>query len=220
VVIHTIYLINLATPNDDYYEKSVTALVGAVQAAERLGAEAIVNHTGSHQGAGFDVGLARVRAAFTRALEQVGDSKVRVLIENTAGAGGTMGVSFEEIAAIIDAVDGDPRVGVCLDTAHLFEAGFDISTGEGLEEALADFETRIGLDRLALLHLNDSKTPLASNRDRHENIGQGEIGMEGFRRIVNHPAFAELPGIIEVPGMDNDGPDLPNMDLLRALRAS
>ncbi len=220
VVIHTIYLINLATPNDDYYEKSVTALVGAVQAAERLGAEAIVNHTGSHQGAGFDVGLARVRAAFTRALEQVGDSKVRVLIENTAGAGGTMGVSFEEIAAIIDAVDGAPRVGVCLDTAHLFEAGFDISTGEGLEEALADFETRIGLDRLALLHLNDSKTPLASNRDRHENIGQGEIGMEGFRRIVNHPAFAELPGIIEVPGMDNDGPDLPNMDLLRALRAS
>jgi deoxyribonuclease-4 len=218
VVIHTIYLINLATSNDEYYRKSVTALAGAVQAAERLGAEAVVNHTGSHQGAGFDVGLARVKAAFSVALDEVGDSKVRVLIENTAGAGGTMGVNFDEIAAIIDSVDGDPRVGVCLDTAHLFEAGFDISTEQGLEDVLARFAERIGLDRLAMLHLNDSKTPLASNRDRHENIGHGQIGLEGFRRIVNHPAFAGIPGIIEVPGMDDQGPDLPNMELLRSFR--
>jgi deoxyribonuclease-4 len=218
VVIHTIYLINLATPNTDFYEKSVTAFVGAVRAAEQIGAEAIVNHTGSHRGWGFAEGLARVKAAFTLALEEVGDSNVRLLIENTAGAGGTMGVTFEEIAAIIDAMGGDPRVGVCLDTAHLFEAGFDIRTADGLEETLSRFDSAIGLDRLAMVHLNDSKTPLGSNRDRHENIGDGEIGADGFRRIVNHSSFAQLPGIIEVPGLDGTGPDLHNMELLRSLR--
>jgi deoxyribonuclease-4 len=218
VVIHTIYLINLATPNTDFYEKSVTAFVGAVRAAEQIGAEAIVNHTGSHQGWGFAEGLARVKAAFTLALEEVGDSNVRLLIENTAGAGGTMGVTFEEIAAIIDAMGGDPRVGVCLDTAHLFEAGFDLRTAEGLEETLSRFDSVVGLDRLAMVHLNDSKTTLGSNRDRHENIGDGEIGVDGFGRIVNHPSFAQLPGIIEVPGLDGNGPDLPNMELLRSMR--
>jgi deoxyribonuclease-4 len=217
VVIHTIYLINLATSNADYYEKSVTALVGAVRAAERLGAQAIVNHTGSHQGDGFEVGLARVRAAFAQALEACGDSQVRILIENTAGAGGTMGVDLPQIAAIIDAVDGDPRVGVCLDTAHLFEAGFDIRTPAGLEALLDDFDATIGRERLVMLHLNDSKTPLASNRDRHENIGEGELGLEAFRTIVGHPAFADLPGILEVPGYDGNGPDLRNMETLRAL---
>jgi len=220
IVIHTIYLINLATSNADYYEKSVTALVGAVRAAERLGAQAIVNHTGSHQGDGFEVGLARVRAAFAQALEACGDSQVRILIENTAGAGGTMGVDLPQIAAIIDAVDGDPRVGVCLDTAHLFEAGFDIRTPAGLEALLADFDATIGRQRLVMLHLNDSKTALASNRDRHENIGDGELGLEAFRTIVTHPAFAELPGILEVPGYDGNGPDLRNMETLRALARS
>lgn len=220
VVIHTIYLINLATSNADYYEKSVTALVGAVRAAERLGAQAIVNHTGSHQGDGFEAGLARVRAAFAQALEACGDSQVRILIENTAGAGGTMGVDLPQIAAIIDAVDGDPRVGVCLDTAHLFEAGFDIRTPAGLEALLADFDATIGRERLVMLHLNDSKTALASNRDRHENLGEGELGLEVFRTIVNHPAFAELPGILEVPGYDGNGPDLRNMETLRALARS
>jgi deoxyribonuclease-4 len=129
-----------------------------------------------------------------------------------------MGVSFDEIAAIIHSVDDDPRVGVCLDTAHLFEAGFDISTEEGLEDVLTQLQDRVGLDRLFMLHLNDSKTPLGSNRDRHENIGRGEIGLEGFRRIVNHAAFADLPGITEVPGMDDTGPDLANMEVLRELR--
>lgn len=216
-VIHTVYLINLATSNAEYYDKSVQALVGAVTAAERLGAEAVVNHTGSHQGDGFEVGLARVKAAFTRALEECGDSDVRILVENTAGAGGTMGVDFEQIAAIIAAVDCDPRVGVCLDTAHLFEAGFDLRTQAGLNAILADFDKHIGLERLVMLHLNDSKTPLGSNRDRHENIGEGEIGLEAFRTIVNEPRFSDLPGITEVPGYDGQGPDLRTMRTLRAL---
>jgi deoxyribonuclease-4 len=217
VVIHTIYLINLATTNEDFYEKSVTALVGAVVAAEQLGADAIVTHVGSHQGAGFEAGLERVRTALGRALDEVGDSPVRVLLENTAGAGGTMGVDFGELAAMIDAVGGDPRVGLCLDTAHLFESGVELRTPESLEAAIADLGATCGLDRLVCLHLNDSKTPLGSNRDRHENIGDGDLGEAAFRLIVNEPAFADLPGILEVPGLDGEGPDRENLARLRAL---
>ena len=218
VLIHTIYLINLASANEDFYDKSVTALAGAVAAAEQLGADAIVTHVGSHQGAGFEAGLARVRAALSRALDEVGDSPVRVLLENTAGAGGTMGVNFAELAAMIVAVDGDPRVGLCLDTAHLFEAGFDLRSPDGLEAALTDLRATCGLDRLVCLHLNDSKTPLGSNRDRHENIGDGDLGLQAFAQLVNHPAFADLPGILEVPGVAGDGPDRDNVQKLLGLR--
>jgi deoxyribonuclease-4 len=217
VAIHTIYLINLATGNDDFYEKSVTSLVGAVAAAEQLGADAIVNHTGSHGGEGFAAGLERVRRAFARALKEVGSSQVKVLIENTAGAGGTMGVTFEDIAAIIDAVDGDPRVGVCLDTAHLHAAGYDLRTPSALDDLLAEFDSVVGLDRLLMFHLNDSKAAFGSNRDRHENIGLGDLGPVAFGALLNHPALANLPGIIEVPGLDGEGPDAANMDALRSL---
>ena len=131
VVIHTIYLINLASARDDFYEKSVVSLLGAVDAAEQLGADAIVTHIGSHQGAGFEEGLARVQAALRRALAESEDSGVRILLENTAGAGGTMGLDFDELGAIIDAADRHPRLGLCMDTAHIFEAGFDIRTAGG-----------------------------------------------------------------------------------------
>jgi len=129
-----------------------------------------------------------------------------------------MGVSFAELAAMIDSVAGDPRVGLCLDTAHLFEAGFDLRTPEGLEAALADLEATCGLGRLVCLHLNDSKTPLGSNRDRHENIGDGDLGLQAFAQMVNHPAFADLPGILEVPGVAGDGPDQDNVRRLLDLR--
>ena len=218
VLIHTIYLINLASTNEDFYEKSVTALVGAVVAAEQLGADAIVTHIGSHQGAGFEPGLRRVQTALGRALDEAGDSPVRVLLENTAGAGGTMGVDFAELAAMIDAVDGDPRVGLCLDTAHLFESGVELRTPEGLEAAIAGLDATCGLDRLVCLHLNDSKTALGSNRDRHENIGDGDLGLQAFAQLVNHPAFEDLPGILEVPGVAGDGPDRNNVQKLVALR--
>ncbi|MFA4966393.1 MAG: deoxyribonuclease IV [Thermoleophilia bacterium] len=217
VVIHTIYLINLASDKDDFYEKSVTSLLGAVAAAEQLGADAIVTHIGSHQGAGFDVGLARVRAALRRALAESEGSSVRILLENTAGAGGTMGVDFAELAAMIAAAGGHPRLGICLDTAHLFEAGCDLRTAAGLAEALTRLDAACGLHRLGMLHLNDSKTAFGSNRDRHENIGEGEIGSAGFRAIVTHPAFADLPGILEVPGFAGDGPDARNIEILHRL---
>jgi len=217
VVIHTIYLINLASAREDFYEKSVTSLAGAVAAAEQLGADAIVTHVGSHQGAGFEAGLERVRAALIRVLAESEGSDVRLLLENTAGAGGTMGVDFDELGAMIAAAGGHPRLGLCLDTAHLFEAGFDLRTAAGLDEALARLDAACGLDRLGMLHLNDSKTPIGSNRDRHENIGEGEIGLEGFRAIVTSPALADLPGILEVPGFDGEGPDLLNVQRLRDL---
>jgi deoxyribonuclease-4 len=218
VVIHTIYLINLASARDDFYEKSVVSLLGAVDAAEQLGADAIVTHIGSHQGAGFDEGLTRVQAALRRALADSEDSGVRILLENTAGAGGTMGLDFDELGAIIDAADRHPRLGLCMDTAHIFEAGFDIRTAAGLDDAVARLDASCGVDRLEMIHLNDSKTPIGSNRDRHENIGEGEIGLDGFRGIVNHPAFAGIPGILEVPGFDGEGPDLRNVELLKGLR--
>jgi len=217
-VIHTIYLINLATTSEDFYEKSVTALVGAVTAAEQLGVEAIVTHIGSHQGAGFEAGLARVRRALQRALDEVGDSRVRLLLENTAGAGGTMGVTFEQLAAMIDAVGGDERVGVCLDTCHLLASGHELRTRDELDATIDSFEQAVGLDRLVMIHLNDSKTPFGSNRDRHENIGEGEIGRAAMGLIVNHPAFDGIPGILEVPGYDDQGPDQANLDTLRELQ--
>jgi len=218
VVIHTIYLINLASANDEFYEKSVVSLVGAVAAAEQLGADAIVTHIGSHQGAGFAAGLERVRTALLRALDQCADAGVRVLLENTAGAGGTMGVNFAELAAMIEAVDGDQRVGLCLDSAHLFEAGYELRTRAGLDDMLAQLAATAGRDRLAMMHLNDSKTPLGSNRDRHENIGEGMLGRDAFAHLVNHPALADVPGILEVPGFAGEGPDRANVQILHELQ--
>jgi deoxyribonuclease IV len=219
-VIHTIYLVNLATTNEDFYARSVKALVGAARSAEQLEADAIVTHIGSHQGAGFEAGLARVQHALSEVLEEVEDSAVRILLEDTAGAGGTMGVDFEELGAMIDSVGGHPRVGLCLDTCHLFAAGYDVRTRDGIDAALEALDASCGLERLELLHLNDSKTPLGSNSDRHANIGEGEIGLEAFREIVNHPAFTDLPGILEVPGEDGKGPDLRNVETLRSLLAA
>ncbi len=216
-VIHTIYLINLASEREDHVQRSIASLIGAVAAAEQLGVDAVVTHIGSHRGAGFAVGLERVREALAHILTETEGSPVRILLENTAGAGGTIGVTFGELGAIIEAAEGHPRLGVCLDTAHAFEAGYDLRTEAGLGDALTQLDDACGLDRLALLHLNDSKTPLGSNHDRHENIGEGEIGLEGFRHLVQHPALADLPGVLEVPGFAGDGPDRENIELLRGL---
>ena len=138
---------------------------------------------------------------------------MRLLLENTAGAGGTMGVDFLELGQIIDAAGGDPRLGVCLDTAHIFESGVDLRTPERAWRRRSSASTpAAAANASSRLHLNDSKTPLGSNRDRHENVGEGDLGTEGFRTIVNEPAFAGLPGILEVPGFDGQGPDEENVE--------
>jgi deoxyribonuclease-4 len=217
VVIHTIYLINLASEREDFCEKSVRSLTGALTAADQLGADAIVTHIGSHQGSGFAAGLERVQQGLRRALAETEGSAVRLLLENTAGAGGTMGVDFDELGRVIAAAGGDPRLGVCVDTAHIFESGVDLRTRAGIDELLRELDAGCGRGRLVMLHLNDSKTPLGSNRDRHENIGEGDLGEAAFRLLVNEPAFADLPGILEVPGFDGEGPDRENLARLRAL---
>jgi deoxyribonuclease-4 len=217
VVIHTIYLINLASENADFYEKSVKSLCGALTAADQLGADAIVTHIGSHQGSGFAAGLERVQQALRAALAESEGSPVRLLLENTAGAGGTMGVDFRELGQIVDAAGGDPRLGICVDTAHIFESGVDLRTRQGIDDLLRELDESCGRERLVMFHLNDSKTALGSNRDRHENIGEGDLGDEAFRLLVNEPAFAGLPGILEVPGLDGQGPDKENLARLREL---
>jgi deoxyribonuclease-4 len=217
VVIHTIYLINLASENEDFYKKSVHSLCGALTAADQLGADAIVTHIGSHQGSGFEAGLDRVQRGLRAALDDSEGSRVRLLLENTAGAGGTMGVDFVELGQIIDAAGGDPRLGICVDTAHIFESGVDLRTRSGIGQVLREMDEGCGRDRLVMLHLNDSKTPLGSNRDRHENIGDGDLGEEAFHLLVNEPAFGDLPGILEVPGLGGQGPDTENLARLRAL---
>jgi deoxyribonuclease IV len=158
-----------------------------------------------------------VQRGLRRALEATEGSTVKLLLENTAGAGGTMGVDFRELGQIIDAAGNDPRLGICVDTAHIFESGVDLRTRKGIDEVLRELDAGCDRDRLVMFHLNDSKTPLGSNRDRHENIGDGDLGEDAFRLLVNEPAFKDLPGILEVPGLDGKGPDKENLARLRAL---
>ena len=207
---HATYLINLASPDPELYAKSLNCLTHNVSVGRGMGAAGVVLHTGSHMGAGFETQLPQIAEAFKRALDEADPSPAGVadcpiLIENTAGAGGTVGRSLEDIAAMIDACGGDQRLGLCIDTQHLWASGFDFSTVEGAEALVEEIERRIGLDRLKCFHLNDSKTALGANKDRHANIDEGDIGLAGLAALMGHPAIRNLPMILEVPG-DGDGP--------------
>ena len=204
---HATYLINLATADPELYEKSVAALAHNLRVGRAMGASGVILHVGSHKGAGFDEALEQIVSAFARALDDAGaiDTRCPILIENAAGAGGTVGRSFDEIEAIIEASGRDERLGLCIDTQHLFASGVDFATPRTARQLLKDVEQRFGLERLRCLHLNDSKTAFGSNRDRHANIGEGEIGAEGLAALVGHPKVRALPLLLEVPG-DGDGP--------------
>jgi deoxyribonuclease-4 len=219
VWIHMIYLVSFGTADDEQREKSVTAMRHTLAVADQLGVRGVVTHMGSHKGLGFDQALERLRDSYTRAFE---DSEHSLLaMEIAAGQGGAIGNTLEELAQMIDVMQGHPRITVCLDTAHTLAAGYDIRTPEGLDAFIERFDSLIGLDRLAVLHLNDSKAGLGSHVDRHENIGDGELGNEGLSLIINHPKLAHLSGVLEVPGMDGkSGPDEENMRRLVALRTS
>ena len=203
---HATYLINLATSDPELYEKSVAALSHNVAVGRAMGASGVILHVGSHKGAGFAEVVDQVVRAFARALDDAGaDTECPILIENAAGAGGTVGRSLEEIEALLEASGRDERLGVCLDTQHLFASGVDYATPSAARRLLKDVDRRIGIERLRCLHLNDSKTAFGSNRDRHANIGEGEIGEAGLAALVGHPAVRELPLLLEVPG-DGGGP--------------
>ena len=217
VAIHAVYLLNLASTKADFYEKSVDTLSKTVDAACAIGAEAVVFHVGSHQGAGFDVGLERVVPALAKALDRCDDT-TWLCMENTAGTGDTIGRSLEELAALYEALDHHPRLGVCLDSCHLFASGYDVTDPDALDEVVTQLDALIGLDRLRVLHVNDSKTPLGSNRDRHDNIGDGLMGNK-LAVFLGHPKLQGLPALLEVPGADGHGPDLEQMTKLRKLYA-
>ena len=217
VVCHAVYLINLASPNDELYEKSVAALENTVDVACAIEADGVVFHVGSHQGAGFEVGLERAVPALRRALERCSET-TWLLIENTAGAGDTIGRSIEELAALYEALGAHERLGICLDSCHLYASGYDVTTRSELNRVLAEVDAQIGLDRLRVLHVNDSKAPLGSNRDRHDNIGDGLLG-EDLGVFLAHPKLQRLPAFLEVPGTDGHGPDAEQVRKLKDLHA-
>ncbi len=217
VVCHALYLVNLASPKKDFYSKSVAALQNTVDVACAIEADGVVFHVGSHQGAGFEEGLERVVPALAEALERCNE-KTWLLMENTAGAGGTIGRSIDELAAIFDRLDRHPHLGLCLDSCHLYASGYDVTNRKALDSVLGEVAERIGLDRLRALHVNDSKMPLGSNRDRHDNIGEGLMG-EKLGVFLSHPSLQGLPAILEVPGKDGHGPDKAEMKKLKELYA-
>jgi deoxyribonuclease IV len=217
VVCHALYLINLASPNDEIYEKSVAALENTMDVGCAIEADGVVFHVGSHQGAGFDAGLDRAVPALARALERCSET-TWLLIENSAGAGGTIGRSIDELAALYGALDGHERLGICLDSCHLFVSGYDVTKRNELDRVLDEVDAKIGLDRLRVLHVNDSKAPLGSNRDRHDNIGDGLLG-EDLGVFLAHPKLQALPALLEVPGKDGHGPDADEVRKLKELHA-
>lgn len=220
VVAHDTYLINLASPKDDLYEKSIEALQTELERAQALGIPYMVMHPGAHMGSGEEEGLYRISRALNLIHQRAPDLKVMVLLETTAGQETNLGWRFEHLARIIEMLEEDWRVGVCFDTCHVFAAGYDICSDEGYRRTFEEFDEVIGLERLKVIHLNDSKAPCGSRIDRHEHIGRGKIGLEAFRRLLTDDRFAELPFIIETPkGQSPQGEDWDrvNLRLLRSL---
>lgn len=218
---HATYLINLASPDPDLARKSRSCLRANLRAAQGMGAHGLVLHIGSHRGKGFETALPAVARALEEALDSIGrhqqsGSLCPILLENAAGAGDTIGRSFDELSMVIDATGGDERLGICLDTQHLWASGVSFATRDEADTLMETIEKTVGLVRLRCLHVNDSKVVFGANRDRHENIGQGTIGEEGFAWLLGHPAVQELPAILEVPG-SGLGPRAQDLDKVRKL---
>jgi deoxyribonuclease IV len=205
VLCHALYLCNFAAPDDDVYEKSVAALRNTMQVACAIGADGVVFHVGSHLGSGFEAGLERVVPAMEQVLELCSD-ETWLLMENSAGTGGTIGRSIEELATLYERLGRHPRLGVCLDSCHLYASGVDVTDPVLLDALLDELDCSIGLDRLRALHVNDSEAPLGSNRDRHANILEGLLD-ERLGVFLGNARLQGLPAVLEVAGPDKKGPD-------------
>jgi deoxyribonuclease IV len=218
VFVHGVYLINLATTDTVMLTRSTSSLKSSLNTCAQLGINGVIFHLGSHKGQGLDSVFDQICRACLEVLE-ASPSDAWLILENSAGAGGNIGSQFYDLGRIIRQV-GSERVKVCLDTQHCYAAGYDVATAEGLEATMYEFEQEVGFDKLVAVHANDSKVELGAGRDRHENIGDGLIGVDGFRRILGHRAFQNVPFLLEVPGFgEAKGPDAPNIDLLKKLRA-
>jgi deoxyribonuclease IV len=227
VVAHASYLINLAAAEPILRERSILAFGEEIDRAEALGLLGVVIHPGSHTTSTEDEGIRLVADGVRRALRARARGRALVILEHTAGQGTSLGWRFEQLARMIEQLDGDPRVAVCLDTCHLWGAGYDLASDVGYQATFDAFDRLVGLDRLRVFHVNDSKRPFASRRDRHEHIGRGAIGRAAFQRLLNDPRFESLPMILETPKTEGRGPtsvdkdplDVRNLRTLRALMA-
>ena len=217
VVCHAMYLINLANPKDEFYEKSVAALANTVDVGCAIEADGVVFHIGSHLGAGMEAGLERAVEGMKVALDRCSDT-TWLLMENSAGSGNTIGRSIEELAILFERLEKHPRLGVCLDSCHLYASGYDVTDEAALGATLDELDGTIGLDRLRVLHVNDSKTPLGSNVDRHENVGKGLMG-DRLGVFLADERLQGLPAILEVPGTDGHGPDAAQVRRTKRLHA-
>jgi deoxyribonuclease-4 len=217
VLCHAPYLVNLGSADPALYARSRRCLVDNLRAASAMGASGLVVHVGSHLGAGLGARLDSVAAALLGALDEAGPDTVPLLLENTAGAGGTIGRSFDELGRVLHAAGGDRRLGVCLDTQHLWASGVPFRTLDEADAVVCRLDAAIGLERLACLHVNDSKVPFGAGVDRHENPGEGTIGRAPFRALLGHPALQGLPAVLEVPGTDNQGPSRRELRTVRRL---
>ena len=216
VFIHAVYLINLASPNPELFEKSVAALTAELRLGSQIGAEGVIVHVGSHMGAGFETQLPQVVDGIRRTLDDSPDD-ILLCLENNAGAGRSVGSSFDELSAMVEGAANE-RVRLCLDTCHLHAAGYDVSTERGLRDTVKAYRAEFSDDQLAAVHANDSKTELGSGKDRHENLGHGSIGLPAFRRMVRNRLLRSAAWLLEVPGYQTDGPGEPDVAMLRALR--
>ncbi|MEI8306853.1 MAG: deoxyribonuclease IV [Chloroflexales bacterium] len=217
VIVHDSYLINLASPADDLWEKSIAAFSHELERCDLLGIPSIVTHPGAHTGSGEEVGLAREAVALNRIFESGVGGRTSVLLETTAGQGSTLGNRFEHLARLFELVPHHDRMAVCVDTCHIFAAGYDIRDEASYQATFDAFERIVGVGRIKCFHLNDSQKGLGSRVDRHNHIGQGCIGLEGFRLLVNDPRFVGIPMIIETPKGENMAEDVENLSLLRTL---
>jgi deoxyribonuclease-4 len=215
VVVHAAYLVNLASPKDELWEKSISALKSEYQRCDRLGAEYLIFHPGSHTGSGLENGIQKIVEALNIILTEV-ETETMILLENTAGAGTSIGQEFSQLKEIIEQVAQPERLGVCVDSCHAFAAHYNLAEENGLEELIADFESLIGLEKLKVFHLNDSKHDCCTNKDEHAHLGEGKIGENAFKRLINHPKLKDKVFILETPQFDKKEDD--DVILLKELR--
>nr|WP_245527904.1 deoxyribonuclease IV [Ammonifex degensii] len=217
VFAHTSYLINLGSPQEELWRKSIESFVGEIERCHLLGLPFIVVHPGAHMGEGEAEGLKRIARGLDEVLERTAHTRVKILLETTAGQGTQLGYRFEHLAWLIGESRCPQRLGVCFDTCHAFAAGYDLRTPEAFAATWEEFERVIGIDRLEAVHLNDSRGTLGSRLDRHEHIGKGEIGLEGFRLLLSDPRFQHLPMVLETPKGPDLKEDVMNLSTLRSL---
>lgn len=215
VIVHTPYLINLASPKEDIYNKSLNALIAGIRRADKIGAQYMVLHPGSHTGAGLEQGIENIAKGLIKVITET-DPKVTILLENVAGAGTAIGKNIEELKRIISQANNHNKLGICYDTCHGFAAGYDIREQEEVDRLLEEIDLNIGLNRLGVIHANDSMGELGSNKDRHHHIGEGQIGLKGFSNLVNHPKLKDKAFILETP-VDEKKNDQDNLATIKSL---